>query len=531
MCQRFALNTDGDAVGDECCPDQKSNCTSAEDLPPHQLWQVHGRLYDLEAFAQHHPGGHEQIIAQRGKDCTTLFETVHLFDEQPRKLLEKYYVRDIPNYKASLVWSGDGFYPTLKRRVKEHFREVHAKKKSSLYVRTHPNQVHHGTPEYHAKMSFFILGTYISFIGAIYGSAICAGLWGLLAFATGGVGHEALHAGTFTTPRRNRVACWFFLDTVGISSFMYQRVHTFGHHLHTNERGTDPDIEVHMPGCRLSQHQERLPLHWWQCYIAFLTYLVALPVTSFLDVKAVITGGWGHYDYPLVIDRPRPLELCGFILGKLCFLTTMMSSFVAQPTWSLAFRQFALMVFIGSFVVVLTFALSHQNHKCFQHGEALDMRSASATARTDAANAPTENDAADFGSLQVKTTCNFGAPFWQLLHMGGLAFQIEHHLFPTISVCHLPDVSKIVMQACAEYGLPYNYYTSWWSAVLAHFNYLKDMGRNDIVFAGQPPPTTPCAYPPRPLYAKRWKIDNLMFPPHNELRGPLRYQKQQRAHG
>ena len=52
----------------------------------------------------------------------------------------------------------------------------------------------------------------------------------------------------------------------GISSFMYQRVHTFGHHLHTNERGADPDIEVHMPGCRLSQHQERLPMHWWQCY-------------------------------------------------------------------------------------------------------------------------------------------------------------------------------------------------------------------------------------------------------------------------
>jgi len=35
----------------------------------------------------------------------------------------------------------------------------------------------------------------------------------------------------------------------GISSFMYQRVHTFGHHLHTNERGADPDIEVHGPGC------------------------------------------------------------------------------------------------------------------------------------------------------------------------------------------------------------------------------------------------------------------------------------------
>ena len=47
----------------------------------------------------------------------------------------------------------------------------------------------------------------------------------------------------------------------------------------------------------------------------------------------------------------------------------------------------------------------------------------------------------------MKTTCDFGAPFWQLLHCGGLAYQIEHHLFPTVSICHLPAVAEIVMQA------------------------------------------------------------------------------------
>ena len=40
----------------------------------------------------------------------------------------------------------------------------------------------------------------------------------------------------------------------------------------------------------------------------------------------------------------------------------------------------------------------------------------------------------------MKTTCDFDAPFWQLLHCGGLGFQIEHHLFPTISICHFPQV-------------------------------------------------------------------------------------------
>ena len=52
---------------------------SAE-VPPEELWQVHGAYYDLNAFAKVHPGGVEQIIAQRGQDCTDLFETVHLFE-------------------------------------------------------------------------------------------------------------------------------------------------------------------------------------------------------------------------------------------------------------------------------------------------------------------------------------------------------------------------------------------------------------------------------------------------------------------
>jgi len=517
MCRRTVLDADGvvldadsatsDADSDDSQP-KKAPDASAAELPPEELWQVHGAYYDLTSFAKDHPGGVEQIIAQKGKDCTTLFETVHLFDEQPRKVLRKYYVRDVPDYEPTLVWSGDDFYPTLKRRVKAHFRRVHKEEKHRLYARTHPNMVHHGTPKYHAAMLFFLVGTYVLYVGALaYSSAVCAVLWGLFAFASGGVGHESLHAGTFTTPRRNRIACWFFLDMFGISSFMYQRVHTFGHHLHTNERGADPDIEVHMPGCRLSQHQERLPIHWWQCYMAFPIYGLALPISSLIDCKAVITGGWGHYDYPVPVDHPRPIELAGFVLGKICFVLTVCGPLFACGSWGIAFRQMFLMLCVGSFVVVLTFAVSHQNRKCFQQEEALEARGMDGKPAT------------DFGELQVKTTCDFDAPFWQLLHCGGLGFQIEHHLFPTVSIAHFPQVSKIVMQACLDFGLPYHHYNSWGHAVVAHYEYLKEMGRSDIVFADQPAPVLPCAYPPRPLYAKRWKVDDILYPPHEDIRG------------
>lgn len=473
-----------------------------------ELWQVHGAYYDLNTFAKVHPGGVEQIIAQKGQDCTNLFETVHLFEEQPKKLLASYYVRDVPNYTPTLVWTGDGFYPTLKRRVKDHFRGLN-KRKTGIYKNSNPNLAHHGTPFYHAVALTFVATLYILYYGSVVkGYALCAFLWGFFAFGCGGIGHEALHSGTFTTPRRNRLACFALLDVVGISSFMYQRVHSFGHHMHTNERGVDPDIEVHMPGCRLSQHQERLPMHWWQCYSAFPLYAISLPVSSMIDIKALITGGWGHYEYPTPIDFPRPIEFFGFVAGKIAFgLTLGCPLFNPYLTTAWALRQTTLMFVAGSFVTVLTFAVSHQNRKCFQYAEALA-------------------DETDFGSLQVKTTCNFGAPMWQLLHCAGLGYQVEHHLFPTISVCHLPAVSTIVMETAAEFGLPYHYYSSWFAAVYAHYEYLNEMGRNDIVFSDQPRPVVPCAYPSRPLYSKRWVLDNILYPSREKLRGPLRYSNQ-----
>ena len=180
MCRRAVFDGDGvvldaDSATSDAESEESQTTVSAHELLPEELWQVHGAYYNLEEFARQHPGGVEQIIAQKGKDCSTLFETVHLFDEQPRKVLRKYYVRDVPGYEATLQWSGDGFYPTLKRRVKAHFRRVYKEEKHRLYARTHPNMVHHGTPAYHAAMCFFLAGVYALYYGALaYQSPACA---------------------------------------------------------------------------------------------------------------------------------------------------------------------------------------------------------------------------------------------------------------------------------------------------------------------------------------------------------------------
>ena len=79
---------------------------------------------------------------------------------------------------------------------------------------------------------------------------------------------------------------------------------------------------------------------------------------------------------------------------------------------------------------------------------------------------------------QLQTTANF-ARHNRLLNwfVGGLNFQVEHHLFPKISHIHYPAISKIVKQACEEFNVPYIEYPRMYQAVASHVNFLKQMGR------------------------------------------------------
>jgi linoleoyl-CoA desaturase len=79
---------------------------------------------------------------------------------------------------------------------------------------------------------------------------------------------------------------------------------------------------------------------------------------------------------------------------------------------------------------------------------------------------------------QINTTANFATHnkviSW---FMGGLNFQVEHHLFPKISHIHYPEISKIVRDTCREFNVQYIEYPTFVSAVGAHLRHLKELGR------------------------------------------------------
>ncbi len=79
---------------------------------------------------------------------------------------------------------------------------------------------------------------------------------------------------------------------------------------------------------------------------------------------------------------------------------------------------------------------------------------------------------------QVKTTANFARRnkiiSW---YVGGLNFQVEHHLFPRVSHVHYPAISRIVKETCQKFNIPYNEFRTMSGAIASHFRMMRELGR------------------------------------------------------
>ena len=85
---------------------------------------------------------------------------------------------------------------------------------------------------------------------------------------------------------------------------------------------------------------------------------------------------------------------------------------------------------------------------------------------------------------EVETTANFAPKSkFAAWYMGGLNFQIEHHLFAKVCHLHYPEISKIVAQTCEDFQVSYVSYPSFLSALAAHVHFLKRLGRKPEIVA------------------------------------------------
>jgi linoleoyl-CoA desaturase len=78
---------------------------------------------------------------------------------------------------------------------------------------------------------------------------------------------------------------------------------------------------------------------------------------------------------------------------------------------------------------------------------------------------------------QIETTVDFArnSPVVSWL-LGGLNFQIEHHLFPRICHVNYPGISRVVEETCRQFGVRYLEHASVWAGLASHFRWLRRMG-------------------------------------------------------
>jgi len=282
----------------------------------------------------------------------------------------------------------------------------------------------------------------------------------LLGLAAAGIGfniqHDGGHGAYSDYPWVNKLMA-LTLDLMGGSSYLWHHKHGVIHHTYVNITGHDADIDLGVLG-RLTPHQKRLPFHRWQhLYLWPLYGLLAVKWHLYDDFREVTIGRISGNRIP----RPRGWDLVIFLAGKAVFLSLALGvPLLVHPLWVVVLF-YGVAAVVGGIVLSLVFQLAH----CVEQ-----------------AQFPLPRD--DNGRIdkpwavhQVETTVDFArqsrVASWLL---GGLNFQIEHHLFPRVCHVNYPAISTLVEQTCREFGVRHAEHRSFWAGIASHFRWLRRMG-------------------------------------------------------
>ena len=358
----------------------------------------------------------------------------------------------ILEYKVTFNNKQKDFFNALKREVDAYFATNNIRKTGNwkLYAKAFiliPS----------ALLLYYVLLTVPMHWG------ISTALWILLGFNMAAIGfnvmHDACH-GSFST--RNWVNYLFGLTNnfLGGNAFLWKLKHNIIHHTYTNIDGVDDDIN-NMPFIRQCTTQQWKPMHRFQSAYMFLLYGFTSLFMFFMDYVK-------YFSKKIHTTPLKQMDLKEHIVfwaGKLFFILF----YIILPISLLGWGKGLLGLFISQFTMGLTLAIVFQLAHVVEHAE------------FEAAGVDPVKIENEWAIHQIKTTANFAftnkMATWFL---GGLNYQIEHHLFPRISHIHYPAISQIVRDTCVQFGLHYIYFPSTRAAVLSHVRLMNQMGKRPI---------------------------------------------------
>ncbi|HSE22682.1 MAG TPA: acyl-CoA desaturase [Pyrinomonadaceae bacterium] len=353
--------------------------------------------------------------------------------------------------ESRLTFAHDNsFQKEARRRVDEYFRTSGRRQRDcpSMYVKT-----------FIILTLFAASYTLLVFFADTWWQAFPLAI--LLSLSMAGIGfnieHDGGHQAYSNHEWINRLMAKT-LDLVGASSYVWNCKHSVVHHTYVNITHQDADIDVG-PFGRLTPHQKRFSFHRWQQFYLWPLYgLNVIKWHFYDDFRDVILGRVGSTRMP----RPKRWDLVGFMGGKLIFFTFALAlPLLFHPVFTVLLF-YVLIVSLAGVVISVVFQLAH----CVEEAE------------FPLPHAQSNSMENGWAVHQVATTVNFArrsrVQSWLL---GGLNFQIEHHLFPRICHVNYPTLSQIVEKTCRDFGIEYREHTSFRSGVSSHFRWLRRMGQ------------------------------------------------------
>lgn len=321
--------------------------------------------------------------------------------------------------------------------------------------------------------TIIILSTYIgAYALIISGNLSLNMMWALCAvmgIAMAGIGfsisHDALHGSYSSNQTVNNVIGLTF-DFVGANGYIWKITHNIIHHTYTNIHGHDEDLEV-AEFIRLSPHSEYKPVHRFQHILAFFAYSFATFFWVFIkDYWYFFKPELGPYE-----NKKHPFkEWFTLIVTKIFYYsyTLVIPFMILDITWYQLLIGFLTLHLTAGFILGIIFQLAH------------------VVEETTHPIPNEENMIENHWVIHEMLTTNNFARRNKILswYIGGLNYQIEHHLFPKVCSIHYPQISPIVEKTALEMGIPYNCHDTFSEAVASHYRTLKKFG--DVNFKWEP---------------------------------------------
>jgi len=345
------------------------------------------------------------------------------------------------------------FFPTLRKRIDQYFVE---------------NQMsRHANAEMVSKTIVLLTGYMLPFIlMMIFHVEGFAGLllYAIMGVSVAGIGMSVMHdANHGAYSKKQNVNDWvgLSLNLLGGAVHNWKLQHNVLHHNYTNIATHDDDIKERL-ALKFNPHIKTKGVHRYQYIYAFFMYgLITIYWVVAKDLVQLI-----KFTKEGVNKNTKSENLVLFFkmtAMKILYLVVML----IMPIYAFGFSAyfviggFVLMHFIAGIILTVVFQLAHTV-------EGTSHPVASETGLI-------END---WAIHQMNTTVNFARENVFLnWYVGGLNFQVEHHLFPKICHVHYPALAPIVKATAEEFGVPYLENKTFGEAFMSHVHFLKYLGQ------------------------------------------------------